>query len=135
MTIDDIILLVLLSWAVPLALFTFYFVTDPVRGTRFRRRFIDLRTLTTVSKILLAQKVAFLSVVVFIGIVRFTGGFPGREFVALVLYSLLVILAWLVFADLRAMQLPGERKVRADDDLVDIEQNTTRNPEKTHEHQ
>lgn len=112
MLVDDVILYVLLTWLAPLVLFVAYFITDPVAGTRFRRRFIDLRTLTSISKILLAQKAALILVITFIGIVRFTGGFPGREWVALGLYTLLVVLAWLVFIDLRHLQLPREHRTR-----------------------
>lgn len=113
MLINDIILAVLLTWAAPLMLFTVYFVTDPVPGTRWRRRLIDLRTLKPVSKILLTQKVALTLVVVFIGVVRFTGGFPGREWVAFGLYTLLVAIAWAAFIDLRLLQVPQERRIRS----------------------
>lgn len=112
MRIDDVILAVLLTWTVPLVLFTYYFVTDPVPGKQWRRRVIDIRTLKPVSKILLAQKVALTLVVVFIGVVRFTGGFPGREWVAFALYALLVVIAWAAFIDLRLLQLPRERELR-----------------------
>ena len=110
--INDAILFVLWAWTAPLLLFIGYFVTDPVPGTRWRRRFIDVRSLQPVSKILLAQKTALVAVVVFITVVRFTGGFPGREWVAFGLYSLLVVVAWAAFIDLRMLQLPQERRLR-----------------------
>lgn len=112
MPLDDVILVVLLTWILPLQLFTFYFVTDPVPHTRWRRRLINLRDLRPVSKILLAQKQALTLVVLFIGVVRFTGGFPGREWVAFALYVSLVAVAWAAFIDLRLLQIPEERKTR-----------------------
>lgn len=113
MEINDLIVAILLSWIVPLGLFVFYFATDPVRGSKWRRKLFDLRSLTSVSKFLLAQKFALILVVTFIGIVRFTGGFPGKEIVAVVLYVVLVVLAWGLFIDLRRVQLrDGERAIR-----------------------
>lgn len=112
MLIDDIILIVLALWAVPLGLFVFYFVTDPVPGTRFRRRVIDLRSLERVSLILIIQKLSLIAVIVFIFAVRFTGGFAGREWVAFGLYGLLVLVASAAFFDMRREQLPRERLMR-----------------------
>lgn len=110
--INDVILWTLWAWSLPLLLFIFYFTTDPVPRTRWRRRVIDLRSLQPVSKILLAQKFALVAVVVFISVVRFTGGFPGREWVAFALYLLLAVIALAAFIDLRLLQLPQERRMR-----------------------
>lgn len=112
LTIDDVILFVLFTWVLPLSAFVVYFTTDAVPGKKWRRRMIRLRDLKPVSVILLVQKLAFISVVLFIGIVRFTGGFPGREWVAFALYTLLVLVAWAAFIDLRILQLPRERRIR-----------------------
>lgn len=112
MTIEYLILLILFAWIIPLLSFVFFFVTDPVPGTHHKRRLIDLRTLKPVSKILLGQKLSLSAVVIFIGIVRFTGGFPGREWVAAALYACLVGFAIAALVDLRMLQLPQERRIR-----------------------
>jgi hypothetical protein len=112
MLVDDVILLVLLSWVIPLGLFVGYQTTTPVPGSRWRRRFVHPRNLLPITRILVSQKLALMLVVVFIATVRFVGDFPGREWVALGLYTLLVALAWVVFIYQRRLQLPQERKVR-----------------------
>lgn len=112
MTIDDLILFVLLSWVIPLTGFVFYQLTEPVHGAAWLRKPIKLRSLTPITRMLLAQKFGFILTVVFIGVVRFTGGFPGREWVAFGLYTLLVALAWTVFIYLRHLQKPREREMR-----------------------
>lgn len=110
--IDDIILAVLLLWLVPLVRFVFFALTDAVPGTRFRRRLVALRSLAPITRMLLAQKTTIILVVLFIGVVRFTGGFPGREWVALGLYTLLVAVAFAVDIYQRRLQLPRERRLR-----------------------
>lgn len=108
----DVIVFVLLAWVVPLVLFVFYQVTTPVSGARWRRRLVPFRQVRPVTWILIAQKVALILVVGFIGVVRFFGGFPAQDWVAFGLYALLVLLAWTVFAYLRHLQLPRERETR-----------------------
>lgn len=110
--ITDAILGVLWVWCLFLLAFVVYFVTDPVPGTRWRRRLIDVRSLQPVSQILLAQKVAFIAVVLFITVVRFTGGGEWREWVAFGLYTVLALIALAAFIDLRLLQLPQERRLR-----------------------
>lgn len=112
MSIDDVILVILALWVSPMILFIFYFLTDPVPGKRFWRRLIDLRTLKPISLILVTQKASLILVVGFIFLVRFTGGFPGREWVAAALYGLLVLVAWWAHIDLRRLQRPQERRTR-----------------------
>lgn len=110
---NDLILLVLMSWVLPLALFVYYATTTPISGARWRRRLMPLKSLRPVTVILVAQKIALILVVTFIGLVRFTGGFPGRDWVAFGLYSLLVVLAWTVFIYLRRVQSPHEHTARS----------------------
>lgn len=112
MVIDDVILLVLLAWIVPLARFVFYSVTVPVVGTRWRRRLLRLRSLEPITRILVAQKTGFILVVAFIFAVRWLGDFPGREWVAFGLYSMLVALAWVASIWQRSVQKPFERHIR-----------------------
>lgn len=112
MLIDDLILLVLLSWLAPLILHIFYTLSRPVAGTRWQRTRVRFRALTPITRMLLAQKFGLILVVGFIGAVRFLGDFPGREWVALGLYSGLVALAWVIFTYMRRLQKPGERKIR-----------------------
>ncbi|PVE94983.1 hypothetical protein [Microbacterium sp. TPD7012] len=112
MSIDDLILIVLLSWIIPLIRFVFYQVTTPVPGARWLRKLVRIRSLTPITRMLLAQKVGLIFTVGFIGLVRFTGGFPGREWVAFALYLTLVVLAWVVHIYQRHLQLPGERAIR-----------------------
>lgn len=115
MLVDDVILLVLFSWVIPLMLAVFYHLTEPVPGRRWLRRPVKISSLAPVSRILVAQKIAFILVISFIAVVRFTGGFPGREWVALGLYILLVVVAWLMFAYQRHVQKPFERETRGTD--------------------
>lgn len=112
MSIDDVILLVLLSWLVPLLLHEFYALSTPIAGARWRRKRVKFRSLTPITRMLLAQKAGLILVVAFIGLVRFFGDFPGREWVALGLYSALVGMAWVIFRYMRKLQKPGERAIR-----------------------
>ena len=112
MLIDDIILVVLFSWVVPLGLFVFYQVTTAVPFSRWRRRLLRVKEMQPITRILVAQKTALILVVAFIAAVRFLGDFPGREWVAFGLYTLLVALAWVVFIYQRRVQLPQERRIR-----------------------
>lgn len=125
MLINDIILWIVSSWIIPLGLFVVYFVTDPVKGRRWRRKLIDIRSLTTVSKILLAQKLALLLIVAIIVVYRFTGGFPGWEWMVLSLYVVLVSLGWAMFFALRSIQRSGERRVRSGEDRADVDSELT----------
>lgn len=112
MHVDDLILAVLTLWAVFLQLFTWYFITDPVPGSRWRRRFIRIRDLKPVSKILLVQKVVLTLFVVLVWVARLTGGFPGQEWFAIGLYASAAAVAAAAFIDLRILQLPREREIR-----------------------
>jgi hypothetical protein len=112
MLVDDWILFVLFSWVIPLALAVFYHLTTPVPGRRVARALVHVRDLQPVSRILVTQKVTLILVVSFIAVVRFTGGFPGREWVAFGLYLLLVAVAWWMFVYQRLIQLPFERDTR-----------------------
>lgn len=112
MTIDDLILCVLLSWLVPLVLHEFYALTQPVPDKPWRRKWGKVSKLTPITRMLLAQKLGLILVVLFIAAVRFFGSFPGRDWIALGLYSGLVGLAWVIFAYMRILQLPGEREIR-----------------------
>lgn len=108
--IENVILVTLALLLVPLLLFAYFASTTKRPGER-RRRFI-FRRLERITQILVAQKLALSAVVVLIFIARFTGGFPGQQIVALSLYVSLVALAWLVFAVLRSMQKPEEKRLR-----------------------
>lgn len=112
MIVDDWILFVLFSWVIPLALAVFYHLTEPAPGRHYLRRLVRLRDLAPISRILVAQKITLILVVSFIALVRYTGGFPGREWVAFGLYVLLVAVAWLMFAYQRHVQKPYERITR-----------------------
>lgn len=112
MLVDDLILFILPIWVVPLLAFVFYAVTAPLPGRRFARRWMGFRQLRPVMRIIVAQKIGLALVVSFIFAVRFTGSFPGREWVALGLYTILVALAWVITIYLRRLQLPAERTVR-----------------------
>lgn len=112
MLIDDVILFVLFSWVIPLGLFVYYQVTTARVGSRHARRRLRWREIAPVMRILVAQKAALILVVGFIALVRFIGDFPGREWVAFGLYTLLVGLAWVVLIYQRRVQLPQERRIR-----------------------
>lgn len=112
MSIDDLILLVLLSWLPPLLLHEFYALTTAVPGARWLRKRVRFRDLTPITRMLLAQKAGLILVVSFIGLVRFFGDFAGREWIALGLYSGLVGMAWVIFTYMRHLQIPHERDIR-----------------------
>jgi hypothetical protein len=112
MLVDDVILFVLFSLVIPLALAVFYHLTKPVPGRGVLRQPVRVSDLAPVSRILVAQKISLILIVSFIAIVRYTGGFPGREWVAFGLYLLLVAVAWTMFAYQRHIQLPFEREAR-----------------------
>lgn len=114
MGIESVIVGVLAVWVFALALFVFYQATTPVPGTRFWRRPVKLKELKPITWILIAQKVSLIVVVGFIFTVRFTGGFEGKDIVALCLYSFLVLLAFAVLTYLRVLQRPNERRIRRD---------------------
>lgn len=113
MTVDDVILLVLLSWLIPLLLHEFYSLSAPVEGTRWLRKPVKFSDLTPITRMLLLQKAGLILVVTFIGVVRLIGNFPGREWVALGLYTALVGVAWVIFTYMRRLQKPGEREIRS----------------------
>lgn len=113
MLIDDVILFVLFSWVIPLGLFVYYQVTTANCGSKWARRRLKWHEIAPVMRILVAQKAALILVVGFIAIVRFLGDFPGREWVAFGLYTLLVGLAWAVLIYQRHVQLPQERRIRS----------------------
>ena len=112
MLIDDVILFVLFSWVIPLSLFVYFQVTTARVGSKRGRRRLRFREIAPVMRILVAQKVALILVVGFIAWVRFAGDFYGREWVAFGLYTLLVVLAWIVLIYQRRVQLPQERRIR-----------------------
>lgn len=112
MLIDDVILFILFSWVIPLSLFVFYQLTTAKQGTKHARRRLKWKEIAPVMRILAAQKVALILVVGFIAWVRFAGDFPGREWVAFGLYTILVVLAWVVLIYQRRVQLPQERRIR-----------------------
>ncbi|MFJ2506335.1 hypothetical protein [Microbacterium sp. NPDC087592] len=112
MLIDDVILFVLFSWVIPLSLFVYFQVTTAKHGTKHARRRLKWREIAPVMRILVAQKLALILVVAFIALVRFIGDFPGREWVAFGLYTLLVGLAWVVLIYQRRVQRPQERRIR-----------------------
>lgn len=112
MLIDDVILFILFSWVIPLGLFVYFQVTTARVGTKRARRGLRWREIAPVMRILVAQKIALILVVAFIALVRFAGDFPGREWVAFGLYTLLVVLAWVVLIYQRRVQLPQERRIR-----------------------
>lgn len=112
MDINDLILLVLLSWLPPLMLHEFYALTTPVPGARWLRKRVRFRDLTPITRMLLAQKLGLILVVSFIGAVRFWGDFTGREWIALGLYAALVGMAWVIFTYMRYLQIPREREIR-----------------------
>lgn len=113
---NDVILLLLVSWVIPLGLFVFYAVTTPVPGTAWRRRLMPRRTIRPVTWILVSQKITLILIVAFIALVRAIGDFPGRDWVALSLYTLLPALAWVVFRYLRRLQSDHERALRRGED-------------------
>lgn len=102
MSLDDFILLILGSSLIPLGLFVFYYTTEPTG--RWCRRPSKLWASTPLGRVLLAQKVTMFLLIGFILLVRWTGGFPGREWVALSLYLVLLGLFWAVFVVLRRIQ-------------------------------
>lgn len=112
MMIEAVTFILLTAAEVPLLAFIFYYVTEPVPGTRWRRRFADVRAFTTTGKLILAQKVAWFLLFGLILAVRLFGDFPGREWVALALYTFLVGMFWAVFIDQRVVQVEHERAAR-----------------------
>ncbi|MDL5351110.1 hypothetical protein [Microbacterium sp. zg-YB36] len=112
MTIEFLTLAVLACWLIPLTQFVFFFTTDPVPGTKHQRRVFDIRTLMPVSKILLGQKIALIAIIVFVIATRLFGEFPGREWIALLLYGVLSYFAWAAFLDLRRDQGPRDAFMR-----------------------
>jgi|SRR5690606_38520523 len=106
------ILVALIAWLIPLVLFVFYTVTEPVPGKRLARRWFPLRELEPPTRVILAQKLSFILVISFILLSRAIGDFPGRHWVALGLYLTLPAVAWVVHIYQRRVQLPEERRAR-----------------------
>jgi hypothetical protein len=103
MTLEDLIVWLLASALIPLGLFIFYYTTEPVPG-RWWRKPSRIWASTPLGRVLLAQKINLFALISFILAVRWTGGFPGREWVAFGLYAALVGLFWTVFIVLRHIQ-------------------------------
>jgi len=112
MLINDLILVILASWVLPLARFVFYSVTEPVPGARWRRRLVRWGSLESITVILLAQKVSLILVVAFIFTARWLGDFPARDWIALGLYTTLVALAWVTSVWQRHVQKPFDERIR-----------------------
>lgn len=102
-------LVFLAAGIIPLALTIFYYGTDPVPGTHWRRpsrRFMA----NPFGIVFLLQKFAMLAIFTFIFSVRLIGDYPGREWVALALYGVLEVMFWAVFIVVRRIQIVAERK-------------------------
>ena len=116
--VDFVVMVILLAAEAALGAFIYYYGTRPAPGTRFRRKFSRLWMSTPIGVVLMSQKIAWFFVVAFILLSRFVGDFPGRDVIALVLYTLLVSLFWAVFGVLRHTQLPFEREQRRSPEAV-----------------
>jgi hypothetical protein len=108
--LDVLTLLALGLGIVPLTLFIYFYATVPAPRKWYRRRPSRLFLSTVLGRVVMSQKIALLSILILIVAVRLFGDFPGREWVALGLYTVLVFLFWTVFAVLRRIQKSTESK-------------------------
>lgn len=106
---ETIILFFVAQSILPLLLSVFYYVTKPVPGSRWRQ-FSRAWLSTPIGPVLVAQMVSMIVLLSYILLVRFTGGFPGREVVAIILYALLQAGFWAFFIVLRRTQIQTTRK-------------------------
>lgn len=111
MSIEDLILVVLVASVPAFLAYVYYSLTYPVPGKRVRRR-IPWRNVHHVTRILAGQKIVLTLIIGFVFLVRLTGGFPGREWVALLLYLGVASFAWAAFIDLRNLQRDAEHPTR-----------------------
>ena len=108
--LDFITLTVLIGAITPLLLFLFYYMTEP--GRRFRR-ISTVWMRHWIGIIIVGQYTSLLLLLVYVFIVRWTSGFPGREFVSLGLFTVFMASYWAMFVTLRRIQKQYERKRNA----------------------
>jgi type VI protein secretion system component VasK len=80
--------------ALPLALFIFRYVTEPVPGKRHLRRLSKVWLETPLGPAWLAQKIALLSIILSILAFFLFGDYPFRRELTDLLYTLLIGLFW-----------------------------------------
>lgn len=91
--------------------FIYRYTTEPNPGGRWPRRPSTVWSETGLGRVLLAQKICMAAIITFIIIVRLAGGdFPGREWVAWGLYTVLVVLFWLMDFELEHIQRGTENR-------------------------
>jgi hypothetical protein len=95
---------VLLSALVPIGLFIFYYGSEPVPGSRWRRRYSKRWKSTSIGRVLMTQKIVWFLFLIFVAVQAFFPEYAGREIVRLILFIGLVSQFWLVFGTLRQIQ-------------------------------
>lgn len=111
MSIEDLILIVLASSVPAFLIYVYYSLTYPVPGKRVRRP-LPWSRVHHVTRIIAGQKIVLTLIIGFVFLVRLTGGFPGREWLALLLYLGVSSFAWAALFDLRSLQRQAERPKR-----------------------
>lgn len=113
--------------ALPLALFMFFYVTEPVPGRRFRRRYSKVWLSTPLGPVWLAQKGALLSIILSVLAFFIFGDYALRRPLTDLLYTILIALFWTHFLLLLQVQRKNrkhqhddtyrQRRSNLDDDL------------------
>lgn len=100
----DLFRVVLLSAsALPLGLFAFYYVTEPVPGKRYRR-YSKVWLSTPLGPAWLGQKLAMLALILSIVAFFLFGEYPYRRQITDFIYVCLIALFWAHFIVLRRVQ-------------------------------
>lgn len=114
--IDLLTRLVVLSAAVPLSAFIYFYGTEPAAGKHagrlhwYQRRYSNLWRSTPIGKVLMYQKIAMLSLILLVAASMFFGEYPGRHIIRVIVYGATIFLFWRVLFTLRRIQKKYEKE-------------------------
>lgn len=101
---------VVLSAAVPLIVFIYFYGTEPHGKRWWQRHYSNLWRSTPIGITLMYQKIAMLSLILLAAASMILGDYLGREFIRVIVYGAVVSLFWRVLFTLRRIQKPSEKR-------------------------
>lgn len=100
--------IVVLSAALPLTAFIYFYATEPHGPRWWQRHYSNLWRSTPIGTTLMYQKIAMLLLILLVAASMFLGDYPGREFIRAAVYVAIVSLFWRVLFTLRRIQKQHE---------------------------
>jgi hypothetical protein len=108
--IDLVVRAVVLSGALPLAAFIYFYSTEPHGPRWWQRHYSTLWRSTPIGVTLMYQKIAMLTLILLVAASMFLGDYPGRDFIRVIVYVAVVSLFWRVLFTLRRIQKQSEKE-------------------------